>query len=140
LTIAFVEEYSKKYGKQISSVSKETMKILQDYSWPGNVRELQSVIERSVILCQGNVLQLAEKPDTSPLFTTTNIRTLEEIERTQILNTLSHTGWRINGKDGAAALLGLHPSTLRARMHKLDIRRPDKVSDKADQLLPDSMP
>lgn len=125
LVIAFVEKYAKKYGKQISSVSKETIKILQDYTWPGNIRELESVIERSVILCHGHILHVAEKPETAPLFSTTNIQTLEEVERMQILNILSHTGWRINGKDGAASILGLHPSTLRARMHKLDIQRPE---------------
>ncbi|MBU1055097.1 MAG: sigma 54-interacting transcriptional regulator [Proteobacteria bacterium] len=125
LVIAFVEKYAKKYGKQISSVSRETINRLQDYTWPGNIRELESVIERSVILCQGHILQVADKPETAPLFSTTNIQTLEEVERMQILNILSHTGWRINGKDGAASILGLHPSTLRARMNKLDIQRPE---------------
>ncbi|MCX5906082.1 MAG: hypothetical protein NTY64_02550 [Deltaproteobacteria bacterium] len=58
------------------------------------------------------------------------IRTLEETERNQILKTLPETRWRIEGKDGAAAILGLHPSTLRARMHKLGILRPEtKESD-----------
>jgi transcriptional regulator with GAF, ATPase, and Fis domain len=51
------------------------------------------------------------------------VRTLEETERNQILKILSETGWRIEGKDKAAAILGLHPSTLRARMHKLGIVR-----------------
>ena len=52
------------------------------------------------------------------------------MERTQILTTLSETRWRIEGKDGAAAILGLHPSTLRAKMHKLGILRPEiKHSD-----------
>jgi transcriptional regulator with GAF, ATPase, and Fis domain len=53
------------------------------------------------------------------------VRTLEEMERNQILKTLAETRWRIEGKDGAAAILGLHPSTLRARMHKLGILRPE---------------
>jgi len=53
------------------------------------------------------------------------MRTLEEMERNQILKTLSETRWRIDGKDGAAAILGLNPSTLRARMHKLGIVRPE---------------
>jgi transcriptional regulator with GAF, ATPase, and Fis domain len=58
------------------------------------------------------------------------MRTLEEIERKQILKILSETRWRIEGKDGAAAILGLNPSTLRARMHKLGIVRPEtKASD-----------
>jgi transcriptional regulator with GAF, ATPase, and Fis domain len=50
---------------------------------------------------------------------------MEDTERGQILKTLSETRWRINGKKGAAAILDLHPSTLRAKMHKLGIRRPE---------------
>ena len=53
------------------------------------------------------------------------VKTLEETERNQILKILSDTRWHIEGKDGAAAILGLHPSTLRARMHKLGILRPE---------------
>ncbi|MGA2110330.1 MAG: sigma 54-interacting transcriptional regulator [Syntrophorhabdales bacterium] len=130
LVQAFVERYARKLGKQILSIQKETMKTLQDYPWPGNVRELESVLERAVILCPGPTLLLDDKLETlsSPLPSTA--RTLEEIERNQILRTLIETRWRINGKDGAAAILGLHPSTLRARMHKLGITRPEaKVSD-----------
>jgi formate hydrogenlyase transcriptional activator len=127
---AFIEQYARKLGKQITSISKETMKALQDYPWPGNVRELESVIERAVILCPGPVLQLTDKLETSSLPLSSGMRTLDEMERKQILKTLSETRWRINGKNGAAAILGLHPSTLRARMHKLGIRRPEtKASD-----------
>jgi formate hydrogenlyase transcriptional activator len=122
---AFIERYARKLGKQITSIPKETMKALQDYPWPGNVRELESVIERAVILCPGPVLQLADKLEISSLPFPPGMRTLEEMERAQILKVLSETGWRIEGKDGAAAILGLHPSTLRARMHKLGIVRPE---------------
>jgi transcriptional regulator of acetoin/glycerol metabolism len=101
------------------------MKALQDYPWPGNVRELESIIERAVILCPGPVLQLTDKLEISSLPLSSTVRTLEETERNQILRTLSETRWRIEGKDGAAAILGLHPSTLRARMHKLRIVRPE---------------
>ena len=124
LVQAFVERYSRKLGKQITSIQKETMKALQDYPWPGNVRELESVIERAVILCPGPVLQLADKLEISSLPLSSRV-TLEEMEQTQILKILSETRWRINGKNGAAAILGLHPSTLRARMHKLGIVRPE---------------
>ena len=125
LVQAFIERYSRKLGKQITSIQKETMKALQDYPWPGNVRELESIIERAVILCPGPVLQLADKLEISSLPLSSTVRTLEETERNQILKILSETRWRIEGKDGAAAILGLHPSTLRARMHKLGIVRPE---------------
>ncbi|MFH2119991.1 MAG: sigma-54 dependent transcriptional regulator, partial [Pseudomonadota bacterium] len=122
---AFIERYSRKLGKQIPSIQKETMKALQDYPWPGNVRELESIIERAVILCPGPVLQLADKLEISSPPLSSAVRTLEETERNQILKILSETRWRIEGTDGAAAILGLHPSTLRARMHKLGIVRPE---------------
>jgi formate hydrogenlyase transcriptional activator len=118
-----LEQYSRKLGKQISSIQKETMKALQNYPWPGNVRELESIIERAVILCPGPVLQLADELENLSLPLSSTVRTLEEMERNQILKTLSETQWRIEGKDGAAAILGLHPSTLRARMHKIGIHR-----------------
>ncbi|MBM4314104.1 MAG: sigma-54-dependent Fis family transcriptional regulator [Deltaproteobacteria bacterium] len=122
---AFIERYSRKLGKQITSIQKETMEALQNYPWPGNVRELESIIERAVILCPGPVLQLADKLEISPLTIPSTMRTLEETERTQILNILVETRWRIEGKEGAASILGLHPSTLRARMHKLGVFRPE---------------
>jgi transcriptional regulator with GAF, ATPase, and Fis domain len=124
LVEVFMARYSRKLGKQITSVQKKAMKTLQDYPWPGNVRELESIIERAVILCPGPILQLADKLDISSLPMSSAIRTLEEVERNQIHKILKETRWRIEGKGGAAAILGLHPSTLRARMHKLGILRP----------------
>lgn len=122
---SFIERFSRKLGKQITSISKETMQTLQDYPWPGNVRELESIIERAVILSPGSVLQLVDKLTISSPVISSVVRTLEETERNQILKILEETGWRIEGNDGAAAILGLHASTLRARMHKLGILRPD---------------
>ena len=124
LVQSFIERYARKLGKRITSIHKDTMKTLQDYPWPGNVRELESVLERAVILCPGPILLLADKLVISPLPFSSDMRTLEETERSQVLKTLSATRWRIEGKDGAAAILGIHPSTLRARMHKLGILRP----------------
>jgi PAS domain S-box-containing protein len=124
LVESFVERYSRKSGKKITSIQKETMKALQDYPWPGNVRELESIIERAMILCPGPVLNLADKLDFSSPQLSSAVKTLEESERNQILKILSETRWRIEGKDGAAAILGLHPSTLRSRLHKLGIVRP----------------
>jgi PAS domain S-box-containing protein len=122
---AFMERYSRKMGKHITNIPKETMKALQDYPWPGNVRELESIIERAVILCPGPVLHLADKLEILSPAISSAIRTLEDMERGQILKILTETKWRIEGKDGAAAILGIHPSTLRARLHKLEIARPE---------------
>jgi len=124
LVQALVERYARKLGKQITSIPRETMGALQDYPWPGNIRELESIIERAVILCPGPVLQLGDKLNISPLPLPSSGGTMEEMERYQILQALAKTNWRIEGKNGAALLLGLHPSTLRARMHKLGIMRP----------------
>jgi len=108
------------------------MKALQDYSWPGNVREVESVIERAVILYPGPVLQLTDKLEISSLPLSSTLRTLEQTEGNQILKILSETRWRIEGKDGAAAILGLHPSTLRGRMHKFGILRPENKEKEYD--------
>lgn len=125
LVQAFVARYARKLGKQITTIQKETLRALQHYSWPGNIRELESIIERAVILCPGPILQLPEKLEIPSLPEPAAGGTLEVLERNQILKVLSETRWRIEGRDGAAAILGLHPSTLRARMHKLGIARPE---------------
>jgi transcriptional regulator with GAF, ATPase, and Fis domain len=120
----FVERFSKKIGKKITSIQKEMMTALKDYPWPGNVRELESVIERAVILSAGPVLQLTDNLEISFHPRSSAPKTLEETERNQILEILFDSRWRIEGKDGAAVILGIHPSTLRARMQKLGIIRP----------------
>ncbi len=122
----FVDKYSRRIGKRIESIPKAAMKVLEGYSWPGNVRELEHVVERAVITTEGTVLQVAdaleplrriEEPE-APL------KDLAAMEREHIERVLKETGWRIEGPKGAAAVLQLHPSTLRFRIKKLDIRRP----------------
>jgi transcriptional regulator with GAF, ATPase, and Fis domain len=121
LVEAFIIKYGRKLGKKITSVAKDTMQALLEYPWPGNIRELESVIERSVILCPGTVLRLADKL-TVPLSKAAGTKaTLEDVERDHILAVLSESRWRVEGVTGAAAILGLHPSTLRSRMRKLGI-------------------
>ncbi|WP_163339813.1 sigma 54-interacting transcriptional regulator [Desulfopila sp. IMCC35008] len=127
LVQAFVEKFAKKMGKQITSIPKETMKRLQDYPWPGNIRELESIIQRAVILSPGAVLLLEDRPDFSPFAETASGKTMKEIEYNQILKVLTETQWRIEGTGGAAMLLDIHPSTLRARMQKLGISRPEQI-------------
>jgi DNA-binding NtrC family response regulator len=122
----FVTKFNKKIGKKIDSVSKETLKSLEEYHWPGNVRELESVIERAVILSQGTALQIMDrlesshKPDEE---VGKDVKALSELEHDHITQVLQKTGWRIEGKNGAAVILGLNASTLRARMRKFGIAR-----------------
>jgi transcriptional regulator with GAF, ATPase, and Fis domain len=122
----FVAKFNKKIGKKIETVSKDTLNALQEYHWPGNVRELESVIERAVIISQGSALQVLDRFDTflrieEPV--EQEIKALAQLEHDHVLQVLQKTGWRIEGKNGAAILLGLNPSTLRARMRKYGIVR-----------------
>jgi PAS domain S-box-containing protein len=122
----FVAKFNKKMGKKIETVSKETLSTLQEYHWPGNVRELESVIERAVITSPGTALQVLDRFDTfrkTGELVAQDVKDLAGLEHDHILQVLQKTGWRIEGKNGAAVLLGLNPSTLRARMRKYGIRR-----------------
>jgi transcriptional regulator with PAS, ATPase and Fis domain len=123
----FVGRSQRKLGKSITEIPKRIMDALISYSWPGNVRELENVIERAVILSPGPTLRVDESfvrvvPRHAA---TTSGRSLEEIERAHILRVIEECGGRIKGSNNAAARLGLNPSTLRSRMKKLSIQRPD---------------
>jgi PAS domain S-box-containing protein len=122
----FVAKFNKKTGKRVESISQATLAALQKYNWPGNVRELESVIERAIITSKGTALQVLDRFE---IFRehgerdTQDFKALADLERDHILQVLQKTGWRVEGEKGAALLLGLNPSTLRARMRKYDIRR-----------------
>jgi len=121
----FVAKYNRKCGKAVGTVSKESLEAFQVYSWPGNVRELESVIERGVIISRRGTLQV---PDRFYAPSGNDDHALQEdamveLEQDQIRHVLEKAGWRIEGKNGAAVLLGLNPSTLRARMRKHGIMR-----------------
>ncbi|MFO7577204.1 MAG: sigma 54-interacting transcriptional regulator [Pelovirga sp.] len=120
----FVAKYNKKIGKMIDTVSKETLNILEAYHWPGNVRELENVIERAVITSPGPALQILDHFDTRlKTETVEQVKALADLERDHILQVLQKTKWRIEGDKGAAIILDLNPSTLRARMRKYGLRR-----------------
>jgi len=134
LVAHFVEIFSRRMCKQIEHISPETMSALSSYQWPGNIRELQNLIERSVILTSGNVLQpplaglkgAAEDKSLGAI-------TLKDAERDHILKTLEHTRWVVAGPNGAAARLGIKRSTLYFRMQKLGISRPTANFDPTQQ-------
>jgi formate hydrogenlyase transcriptional activator len=125
----FAQYFAFNMGKQIDSISSETMNALVRYPWPGNIRELQNVIERAVILSKGPVLKvpLADlKVRAGELSQGNGSSTLEEVERRHILAVLEQTNWVFAGPNGAAARLGLKRPTLQFRMQKLGISRPQR--------------
>lgn len=122
----FARKYAQKVGKVIDRIPQKVVSALQAYSWPGNIRELQNIVERAAILSRGSTLQLEEMLDVvqaSDVQSRPSLA-LEEVERNHILKVLEETGWRIEGKQGAAVRLALNPSTLRSRIEKLNIQKP----------------
>jgi formate hydrogenlyase transcriptional activator len=120
----FVDNFAKRMNKQIESIPEEAMRVLQSWIWPGNVRELENIIERSVILTQGNTLTVPlaelrlEIDNNHPAEAN-----LEVLERKHIVRVLRETGGVIAGMHGAAARLGMKRTTLQSRMQKLGITR-----------------
>ncbi|HEY9464744.1 MAG TPA: sigma 54-interacting transcriptional regulator [Vicinamibacterales bacterium] len=109
--------------KPIKPLSDTVSRALQQYDWPGNVRELENVVHRAIILSADGVISLSDIALSAVRVTASVGTTLEEIERNHIQRMLSTTLWRIEGRRGAAELLGMKPSTLRSRLRKLGIRR-----------------
>ncbi|MEW6507705.1 MAG: sigma 54-interacting transcriptional regulator [Bacteroidota bacterium] len=128
----FLEKLSKKFGNKKLFLSNEAVKILQDNSWYGNVRELQNTLERAVILCKDGIIKpvhlvFERKQKTKKQCEEENsrIQSLEEETKRVIQRTLSLTNGKIYGKDGAAALLKLKPTTLQSKIKKLKISMTD---------------
>ena len=117
----FVREFEKSMGKRITNIKQARMEEMQRYPWPGNVRELRNVVEQAMIVSKGRTLNL-RVPEAMIPGTSQDFR-LETLERNHIITILEKSGWRVKGKNGAAKLLGLHPSTLFSKMKKLGIKR-----------------
>lgn len=120
----FVHKFATNLGKKIDRIPERMITALQRYPWPGNIRELEHVIERAVILSEGPELEPIDWLSPSDNKTgLTKTLTLEDMERQHITDVLEQTNWRVSGDKGAAAILGLKPTTLEARMKKLGIAR-----------------
>ena len=127
LAAYFVRKFSQRMGKRIEGMHRSVEDQLCQYDWPGNVRELANLLERAVILCQGDALQphhvavsRARPTSAAP----ESLPTLDEGERRLIQRALEQTGGVLAGPNGAAEILGINRSTLWSRMRKLGIEAP----------------
>jgi formate hydrogenlyase transcriptional activator len=122
----FVRAFAGRMNRTIDAIPEHVLEVLRHHDWPGNIRELQNFIERSVVLTVGTQLRppLAELTRlTTAAARSEPARTLADMERIYITETLEKANWVIGGSTGAAAKLGLPRTTLIARMHKLGISR-----------------
>jgi formate hydrogenlyase transcriptional activator len=123
LTRHFIAHFQRKLGKPLTGIDADSLRRLVAHSWPGNVRELRNVIERACVLARGPVISI-DRPlaaandadDEEEEFTS-----LADHERRYLRRVLTHTKGRISGPRGAAAILGLHPNTLRSRLDRLGL-------------------
>jgi transcriptional regulator with GAF, ATPase, and Fis domain len=120
----FVQHFNHKLGRNITRIPKKVMEQLKAYDWPGNIRELENIIERAMILSKSSTL-MVEKLKLPEHSSEEKLQTLADHEHDHIRKVLDRTLWRINGPKGAARILDMHPETLRSRMKKFDITRPD---------------
>jgi DNA-binding NtrC family response regulator len=133
----FLDVTCKDFGRKPLKLNRSQVDAIQEYDWPGNVRELKNVIERAVILSQGNVLRLdlslpeaATSADTvgdgnrQSDDTVLTEKELKALQKKNLLNALKQTNWRVSGKTGAAELLGIRPTTLNDRLRAFGIKRP----------------
>jgi DNA-binding NtrC family response regulator len=124
----FIDRYASKAAKRIRNIRRATLDRLASYDWPGNIRELQNVIERSTILCETDTLTVDEswlpqvRTDPAPL---PILKLSPAQEREAIEAALAQSRGRVSGSTGAAAKLGLPPSTLDSKIRSLKINKHD---------------
>jgi transcriptional regulator with GAF, ATPase, and Fis domain len=129
LVCYFIKNFSARMGKTFDGIPKKEMEKLMQYNWPGNIRELEGIIERATVLSQNHNFRVPELgTEKQEVTQSKSDLTLEENERSHILQTLKKAGWKVRGEGGAAELLNVHYSTLFFRMKKLGIQRPPELS------------
>ena len=127
LTDYFVKKYARKIGRNISDISESSMTRLISHTWPGNIRELENIIERAMIMSPGPMLEvgadiLPDVKSTRNHNSRSVTMTMDENQKSHILRVLKETNGLIDGPQGAAKVLDMHPNTLRSRIRKLDIK------------------
>jgi PAS domain S-box-containing protein len=124
----FVKKFAEKMAKRIKRIEKRTLELCQAYSWPGNIRELQNIVERSMILCTDDTFSIDEawlstnSPEKAAMSGPLT-QTLQDQEKEMIEAALAETRGKVSGTNGAAAKLGIPPSTLQSKIKQLKIKR-----------------
>jgi formate hydrogenlyase transcriptional activator len=145
----FIDHFHHTFDTPARDITSEALEMLEQYDWPGNVRELRNVIERACVLASGTIITVSDVRLPSPKRAHLSLRpiafgdsngnghvpvaaeeltTYEEHERKYLRRVLTATNWRVDGPRGAAAILGMNPSTLRSRLQRLGIRRIEHAS------------
>jgi formate hydrogenlyase transcriptional activator len=122
----FASRLARRTGKKISRIEKESLCVMEQYSWPGNIRELQNVIERCVILADGEVLRVEPgmlTPEVPSVATAPMTMGFGSDRKAQIEAVLRETRGRVYGPRGAAAQLGLPATTLDSQIRALGINK-----------------
>ena len=128
LATHFIHRSSKKLGREVTKISSRALQELLRYDWPGTIRELEHLIERSILLNNGDVLREIAIPVTvhnneSATLNRARLKTIDENEREHILKVLKYCSGRIAGIGGAADILGVPASTLNSKIKRLGIRK-----------------
>ncbi|WP_440135463.1 sigma 54-interacting transcriptional regulator [Chitinophaga sancti] len=128
LAYHFMNHFADKAGRKLSGISESVLKKMMVYKWPGNIRELEHLMERSVLLTKGSVIEemplpTVEKKDWVADVEEAAMKTIAENERDYIIAVLKKCNGRIWGPGAAAEILNLNPSTLKSKMKKLGIKK-----------------
>lgn len=128
LAAHFIERIAKKTGRNVNAISKSALNKLMAYPWPGNIRELEHLIERSMLLAQGDTLKEIHLPkidiaEITSQGTEQKIKTIFENERDHILSILKRCNGKISGPGGAAEILNIPATTLNSKIKKFKIKR-----------------
>ena len=143
LALSFLDDACKELGRKPFQLSRHQVAALENYDWPGNIRELKNIVERAVISSTGDKLMLdvpandgpargdvAElqpthetNPESGGFLTNEEFR---QLEKANIIAALKEANWKTWGDDGAAALLGVKPTTLAYQIKTLEIKKPSK--------------
>ena len=123
----FARKFAQRQGKKINKINSKDLEKLKKYRFPGNVRELENIIERAVVFCKGETLNIDLQKSNAIDLNDQIFKTFDEMQREYIIQALQKTGGRITGPEGAGRLLGLNDRTLMSKIRKFDIQKREYI-------------